>query len=193
MCFYPFCDGKKPWISSPAASCLWCWISSYTQCYQWTKTRIPCSVQMLVMGNLLYCCGSEQQLAGFRHQEEAKIIHHCLLYSNSYTFQSWCSPCKGEKKPQGYLKQQKPEASDPLTCITVHPTMRSMSAWLQQRDSVPYVYSWPDCSSRIFLNRDQVENDSFSPRARKSWLNASSLNPFSILNCREEPDLNEIF
>lgn len=105
MCFYPFCDGKKPWISSPAAGCLWCWISSYTQCYQWTKTRIPCSVQMLVMGNLLYCCGSEQQLAGFRHQEEAKIIHHCLLYSNSYTFQNWCSPSKGEKKPQGYLKQ----------------------------------------------------------------------------------------
>lgn len=60
--FLPVLWWKKPWKPGPEA--VWCWISSYTQCYQPTKTRIPCSVQMLVMSNLRHCCGSEQWLAG---------------------------------------------------------------------------------------------------------------------------------
>lgn len=72
-------------------------------------------------GNLHYCCGSEQQWAGFQASSGGSL--YCCItafyHSTGHAFQNWCPLLRVEKrkkmKPKGTEnKQQKPAAPGPL-------------------------------------------------------------------------------
>lgn len=179
--FLPVMWWKKPWKQS--CSCLWCRISSYTRHYRWTKPGIPCSVQMLVMGNICYCCGSEQELAGVQASSGGfKSTAFCK--ATRHTSKDM-PPCWGSKTP----RISKTRHLWPPNYIIVQPTRKNVFHLVTQKKKKKVILMIRFLS-RILHKSSSWEQDSF-PQGQKKQVKREFIK--LNLNCRKGPHLNEIF
>lgn len=128
-------------------------------------------------GNLHYCCGSEQQWAGF-------CCITAFYHATGRAFQNWCPLLRVEKKKKTETKghwEQTAETSSSrpsLTLLLPNPPWEMSFTWLQlQREHLMPSYHMylNDLNFYIgfFLTEIRLRTRGFSFKGKGRWLNAS--------------------